>query len=307
MFHVEPSSADMPGSPPANCVICGTTSIQPLFVTRDYFLTGETFGIVACSGCGVLFTWPRPAANDLTRYYQSDEYVSHSNTRRGLVNTLYQLIRVLALKSKYRIINRYTRGRGRLLDIGCGTGHFLDVFKREGWDVQGIEPGEAARDFARTTFSLDVRPEVDLETLESGSFDVITMWHVLEHVPDPEQRLREVHRLLKNDGVAFIALPNKEAWDAEKYGKYWAAWDVPRHLFHFDPISFGYLMEKSGFFNVDTLPMRLDAFYVAMLSEKYLHGRNRYLRAFLNGLKSNNIAAKSGNFSSMIYVLRKSR
>jgi 2-polyprenyl-3-methyl-5-hydroxy-6-metoxy-1,4-benzoquinol methylase len=300
MFHVELSSE----ANPITCPVCRAQTTLRGADIPDHFLSREIFHLRQCARCRVVFTWPQPSPHEMGRYYQSDDYISHSTKPKGVLDRVYRAVRRVTLASKYRII-RSRKPLGALLDIGCGTGHFLQFMHHKGWKVQGIEPGDHAREAAKALFQLDVGTEEELDRLPDKQFDVITMWHVLEHVHDPVARMQQVRRLLKENGLAIIALPNHEARDATNYGIHWAAWDVPRHLFHYNSEAFEYLAKNAGFFRELTLPMRFDAFYVSMLSEQYLHGRKRLISALIKGWRSNQMAKRTGNYSSLIYLLRK--
>lgn len=286
------------------CLVCGSSNFNTFLETEDWFLTNEKFTIVKCEKCGFLFTNPRPESNALGKYYKSSEYISHSNNKKGLVNSVYQTVRAFTLNKKFKLIRQF-KTQGKILDIGCATGEFLNVFKSNKWETIGIEPDSDARNMAINNFNLEVYGEEKLTELTEKSFDVITMWHVLEHVSLLNDRVLQLHGLLKDEGYAFIALPNPNSFDAKKYEKYWAAFDVPRHLYHFTLESFQNLMEKHGFDLIDTLPMKFDSFYVSLLSEKYLNGKSNFLSAFLTGLRSNLKAESNGQFSSLIYVIKK--
>ena len=288
-----------------SCPVCGSTSLSTSISSRDYFLTGEPFIIDSCSDCGFLFTNPRPDESDLQSYYQSDAYISHSNTDKGLVSKVYKLVRKIALDKKVQVIKKH-KASGRVLDIGCGTGHFLNRLKQAGYDVAGVEPEPAAREHARGQFGLEVHEDFLKLDGEEAKFNVITMWHVLEHVFDLNSHIRHMDQLLAPDGLLVVAVPNPESDDARHYGKFWAAWDLPRHLYHFSPSVLDQLFENHGFRIIQTLPMKFDAYYVSMLSEKYRSGKNKYPAAFFRGLRSNMRARKhKKNYSSLIYLLKR--
>lgn len=291
-------------NPAVSCPVCLAQSTHHQSDVQDHFLSGEMFRLQRCDACKVIFTWPQPAPAEIAKYYQSEEYISHSTQSNGIMDRVYRIVRRFTLAAKYRHIQT-RKAKGTLLDIGCGTGHFLHFMHQKGWKVQGIEPGDQARQAAVDQFGLEVGQEAALEQLPDHLFDVITMWHVLEHVHDPTARMRQVHRLLKEDGLAIIALPNPGADDALRYGSHWAAWDVPRHLFHFTRTAFGNLASQTGFRLIQTLPMPFDAYYVSLLSEQYLNGSKRIIPAIFHGLKSNLKARKTGNYSSLIYLLKK--
>ncbi len=287
----------------AECPICGETNRQSFLSCKDNTVSKINFEIVQCAKCSFAFTSPRPAEKDLGWYYESDEYISHSNTSKGLVSRLYQMVRKHTLGKKLDLVNREGK-RGTLLDIGCGTGEFLNTVQADGWKTLGIEPSPSARKQGIENYKLDVRDEAELNNLQPGSFDVITMWHVMEHVPHLRARVEKLHELLKNDGVLFVAVPNRNSHDAAYYKENWAAYDVPRHLWHFRAQDMRALMAGSGFEVKRILPMKFDSYYVSMLSEKYKTGSSNLIAAVWRGWISNLKAGKEGS-SSLIYIIRK--
>lgn len=286
-----------------NCPVCNSDQKKHFLSCLDNTVSKKTFELQECANCGFVFTSPRPHNADLGAYYESDEYISHSNTKKGLISRLYQSVRNRTLAQKLELINS-RQAKGSLLDIGCGTGEFLNVVQGDGWKVRGIEPGDKARQSAIDNYKLDVRPEEALKQIEAGSMDVITMWHVLEHVPDLAGRLQELKSILKEKGLLIVAVPNRNSHDAAYYGKDWAAYDVPRHLWHFRPQDIRALFAPHGFEVKEVLPMKFDSYYVSMLSEKYLTGSINYFAAFRRGWASNSKAGQEA-WSSQIYILRK--
>jgi len=288
-----------------NCPVCESTQFTPFLACVDHTVSRETFQIVQCASCGFKFTNPRPDESDLGRYYKSEEYVSHSNTKKGFINATYQSVRKYTLLKKLQLISKYFR-TGNILDIGCGTGEFLNTCKNAKWTTLGIEPDDDARKMAVENYGLDVRTESDMKDLPDGSFNIITMWHVLEHVPKLNERVEELKRLIKPNGVIIIAVPNCNSLDAKIYKEHWAAYDVPRHLYHFTPKDIEALFKKHTMKAVGIQPMVFDSFYVSMLSEKIKTGKTNLIRAVWNGLRSNLSALKSGKtYSSQIYLIRK--
>lgn len=286
------------------CPACHSKKIYKINTIPDHFLSKELFGIFECDQCHLLFTNPRPDSENLFRYYQSDEYLSHTSSKAGLFSFLYRSIRTVSIKKKYNLINNYKSGKN-ILDIGCGTGEFLKFFSDKNWNSCGIEPVKQAREFARKNYHLNVYDESKLNEFDPEYFDVISMWHVLEHVPDLTGRITQIKRLLRQDGILVFALPNIESWDALHYKNFWAAWDVPRHLYHFSQSSFNALMNKNNLEIISIKPMKFDAFYVSLLSEKYQSGKKNFLEAFINGIKSNNSANKNlNNYSSLVYLVK---
>lgn len=266
-------------------------------------VSGQEFGIFECTGCGFRVTLPRPSTIEIGDYYKSDKYVSHSNQSFGLMSIIYREVRKLALKGKYRLLKPYLKGE-RVLDIGCGTGAFLSFMQKKGFDVTGVEPDADARRNALSFYNIHAEDEVFLSTCGAQQFDLITMWHVLEHVMDLPERIQTISHILKKDGLLCIAVPNFKSFDAHYYEKYWAAWDVPRHLWHFSPENISALFSKYGFELIIMHPMKYDAFYVSILSEKYRGKALSFLRGCIRGMISN-WKAKNGTYSSQIYLLRK--
>ncbi len=289
------------------CLCCGSTEIKRAFSAIDYTVTNEYFEIWECYKCTFRFTQNVPDANHIGTYYQSAAYVSHSDTKIGLINKLYHFARNLTLKSKHRLVNSVTGlKQGALLDYGAGTGAFSHFMNIKGWNVTGIEPDDNARSNAQKAHNLQLQKLSFLEQLQPNLFDAVTLWHVLEHVHDLFGTLDHFQRVLKPTGRLLIAVPNYTCFDAKHYKEYWAAYDVPRHLYHFSPQSIEVLLVSKGFVLEKKYPMWFDSLYVSMLSEQYKHGQNRYLSAVWIGILSNLKALFNiGKCSSVIYVVKK--
>lgn len=287
------------------CPVCELAGFSKYLEVEDYFLTKELFIISRCNNCGFLFTNPRPIDENLAKYYQSDEYLSHSKKNKGVFSWVYYKVRNYSVRKKYELIKRY-KSRGSIIDIGCGTGEVLKYFSEKGWSAKGVEPSDNARSYASNKLGLSVETEDFIKNIPEKSFDVITMWHVLEHVPQLNDRMQQLKTILKDDGVLFIALPNYNSWDAKHYSSFWAAWDLPRHLYHFSKETFSQLAKKHNFNIQEILPMKFDSFYVSLLSEKYQTKKMNYMKAFIQGVKSNSWAKKNDlSYSSLIYILKK--
>lgn len=285
----------------SQCMVCGSSDFSPFLTCQDYTVSQEKFAITSCNACGFKFTNPRPEDAALGAYYKSENYISHTNTRKGLVNQLYHLVRTRTLRKKLVLVRSYV-SRGTILDYGCGTGMFLSVCKQAGWETFGMEPDDQARQIASES-NLNLFSDKDrINTyITDKKFDVITLWHVLEHVTDMDETLSFFKARLKPKGVLFIAVPNHVSYDARYYGEHWAAYDVPRHLHHFEKKSVQRLLESKGFQLRETLPMKFDSYYVSLLSEKYKTGKSNLVKAFWTGFKSN-LVANNESYSSSIYV-----
>ena len=287
------------------CPVCHQNKFSQKFLCEDYLVSHESFSICCCDACRFTFTQDVPSQEAMPRYYDSSEYVSHSDTQKGWIHSVYHWVRKRMIRRKVGIIEKRYAG-GKLLDIGCGTGYFAGAMKQKGWEVLGIEPSETAAEIARNKFGLDVRPSEALSELPEKTFEVITLWHVLEHLPDLNESLSRFFQLLKEDGSLIIAVPNVNSYDAGKYRQHWAAYDVPRHLWHFSPDTFSRLIEKHGFRIAGIKPMPFDAFYISMLSEKYKNKKMSGLRGFYRGLVSYFICLfDKRKSSSLIYLLNK--
>lgn len=287
------------------CPVCGSSAIHYALKAVDHTVSGESFDILQCANCSVRFTQDIPDSSGIGGYYRSEAYISHTNTRKGIVNNLYHLARRFTRVSKKKLIRRTTGlSKGDLLDIGAGTGAFVHYMQGAGWNATGLEPDAEAIKNAAALFNITLKPSASLFELPSERFDVITLWHVLEHVHSLHDYMEQIKRLCRPDGRIFIAVPNYTSYDAKKYRGDWAAYDVPRHLYHFSPASMEILTEKHGLTIKRIQPMWLDSFYVSLLSEKYKHGKGNILRGLWNGLVSDNhIFYNSRRASSLIYII----
>lgn len=268
---------------------------------KDYSVSKETFDLYYDETLDMLITHPQPSLESLGKYYESEDYISHTDNKRSLFEKLYHFIKNIALKNKLNLINSQQPTKGNLLDIGAGTGDFLSVAKKDGWKITGVEPSDRAKAIAK---SKGVSFVSSTSELENQSFDIITMWHVLEHVPDLDKQIKELKRLLKPTGTLLIAVPNFKSFDAKYYGKFWAAYDVPIHFWHFSKTAIQILFEKEEMKLEKVLPMKFDSFYVSLLSEKYKSGKMNFIKAFIIGLQSNWNAKKALEYSSHIYILK---
>ena len=272
------------------------------FITvKDFSVSGESFSLLLNEEYQILKTHPQPTLDKLGSYYEFEDYISHTDGKRTLFEKMYHFIKRKAIRDKVSLINSYQPLKGRILDIGAGTGDFLLEAKNQNWEILGIEPNDKAKGIA---VGKGIKFGDTIEKLESNSFDVITMWHVLEHVPDVEHQVAELKRLLKPSGTIIIAVPNFKSYDANHYKEFWAAYDVPRHLWHFSKTAIEKLFDKQNMNLDDIKPMWFDSFYVSLLSEKYKTGKMNFISGFFIGFVSNVSGLFKKEFSSHIYVLK---
>lgn len=286
------------------CPWCGTPFNHEYLKVKDYFLSQESFAVFECDHCHLLFTAPRPASEALGAYYKSDQYYSHQENKHGFIPKLYETVKSFNLRHKVHLATSDLK-QGSVLDIGCGVGDFLLYMKKEGWQVVGMEPDSDAQTVAEKRLGFRPLSPSDYPTLAHASFDLITMWHVLEHVEDLHFQLDELYRLLKPGGRLLLALPNYQSFDAHYYQAFWAAWDVPRHLNHFSSDTIRAIVSSKSFKPIDIQKLKWDSFYISYLSESYMRHSAPLLRGFVTGLRSNIRALSSGQYSSLVYRFQK--
>ena len=273
------------------------------FITvKDFSVSGESFSLLHNEDYDLLKTHPQPSLERLPSYYESEDYISHTDGKRTLFEKMYHLVKSNAIKNKVKLINQWQPEKGTLLDIGAGTGDFLLEAKKQNWIITGIEPNDKAKQIA---IQKGVSFGTNLEELADESFDVISMWHVLEHVPNLEEQIATLKRLLKPNGTIIIAVPNFKSYDAKYYAEFWAAYDVPRHLWHFSKTAIKKLFADQNMQLKKVKPMWFDSFYVALLSEKYKTGKMNFIKGFFIGLVSNWSGMQKKEFSSHIYIIKK--
>ncbi|MBS1576763.1 MAG: class I SAM-dependent methyltransferase, partial [Bacteroidetes bacterium] len=258
-----------------------------MFTVKDFTVSEMGFLIVECKDCMLRFTQDVPDMGSIGAHYKSENYISHTDTSKGLINSLYKKVRNITLKQKRKLIESITNKKaGRLLDVGSGTGAFANEMKTNGWDVTGLEPDSGAIKIAKDLYGLELQEVSKLFELPYGRFDAITLWHVLEHVHQLHEYIVQLKALLTDNGRLIIAVPNYTCYDEKVYKQYWAAYDVPRHLYHFSPQAMESLMNRHGLKIIDYKPMWYDSFYVSLLSSKYENGSASWIGAGWNGLIS---------------------
>ena len=288
------------------CPVCHSSSVNSLLTVKDHSVSGESFEVWQCAVCSLRFTQNVPDESSIGPYYQSADYISHTNTSEGLINRMYQRVRKFTLEQKANMVIKRTTEQGNVLDIGAGIGAFLHAMKEKGWKVTGLEPDQGARERAAQLFGIELQDVSVLHQLEQASFDAITLWHVLEHVHQLHPYIEQLKKLLRPGGKILIAVPNYQSLDSSIYGVYWAAYDVPRHLYHFSPLAMQTLMEQHGLKILEKKRMWFDSFYISLLSSKYKNGKSKWIGAGISGLRSNLKALFNKDAcSSLIYVVGK--
>ncbi|MBN2634654.1 MAG: class I SAM-dependent methyltransferase [Prolixibacteraceae bacterium] len=289
------------------CQVCGETSFSTFLTSTDFLVSGDKFQIKICDGCGFKITQDIEDEENIGSYYQSEEYISHSNTSKGLVNSLYHRVRKYMLAKKRKLVEKVsTEKKGSILDVGAGTGFFLNEMKKHGWQVAGTEMSADARRLATSKFGLDVSPPEQLFGFKENSFEVVTLWHVLEHIHQLKANMETFHKVLKTRGKLIIAVPNNSSYDAEHYREYWAAYDVPRHIWHFSPEQMEPFGKKFEFILREVHALPFDSFYISILSEKYKKSSIPLLGGMFYGTISwFTCLFKPGRCSSVMYVFEK--
>ena len=285
------------------CPFCESENTRLYLKLKDYFLSQEGFEIYACDGCKLLFTSPRPDKSVIGKYYKSEDYLSHNEHKKGLVPWIYNQVKKVNIRNKYKIACG-DKNKPHILDFGCGVGDFLHFAQQKGCEIMGCDMSEDARKFASEKLDKTIVTPEEIFALPHSTFDIITMWHVLEHIDDLSFQTEQLHRLLKDNGRLVVAVPNYMSYDAQHYRDKWAAYDVPRHLNHFHEESLRNVF--AGKFELEKIhPMKWDAFYISMMSEKYIGKGNSFIKGIMTGWKSNLKARRSGDYSSLIYVFHK--
>ena len=288
------------------CPWCGSEKTQIHLWIKDEFLTHEEFQIHECQKCGLLFTEPRPSKDKIGEYYKSEEYYSHQENKHGFIPKVYESVKSINLKHKYKIATKGIKA-GKILDIGCGVGDFLNTMEKHDWECTGVEPSEEAKTIARKRIKANLYAPEEINQMPNASFDMITMWHVLEHVDDLKWQVEQSTRLIKPNGRIVIAVPNYKSYDAEYYKELWAAYDVPRHLNHFNKKSLSNIFKTNGLNLLKTDKLIWDAYYISFMSEQYRHHKLPLLKGAFRGLISNCKARRSGEWSSLVYVFEKQK
>ena len=273
---------------------------------NDYSVSNKKFDLLYNSELDMLETSPQPTREELAGYYESSAYISHTDSKKSFTDKLYQIVKGYALKNKLKLINSFKAEEKNILDVGCGTGEFLLTCKNAAWSVVGVEPNLNARELAISKLNKNNSPLIfsDIHEIATQQFDVITLWHVLEHVPNLKEYILKLKSLLKPNGILVVAVPNYKSFDALYYKEFWAAFDVPRHLWHFSKTSIQKLFSKENLKVFKVLPMKFDSFYVSLLSEKYKTSKLNLLKAFYVGFRSNLKAIRTKEYSSLIYIIK---
>ena len=288
----------------SSCPVCGKSHFTTLFICKDFVASGETFQLQRCNDCSFLFTNPRPEISAIGKYYKSDQYISHVETKKGFIYKIYDIVRNYSIQKKLTLIKHY-HTHGNLMDLGCGLGDFLNGANKDGsFNAVGVDVSSDAIQHIKEKYNIEAKNENDLDDFPEFHFDVITQWHVLEHVHLLNERIMQLKRLLKPNGTLFIAVPNSDSWDAKFYKEFWDGYDVPRHLYHFNQNSFSLLMKNHDLRIVETKALIFDAPYVSMRSEIHKKRPFPFFWGGIYGVISNISAIKKKNYSSLLFVVK---
>ena len=277
------------------CSICQNNNLINHGTIKDHSITGLDFNLSWCGKCNTLITNPRPELQELNKFYQHSNYVSHSNKANNVINSIYKIARRFTIKWKRRLIEKQVN-TGSLLDFGCGTGQFIDYMSAKKWETYGVDP------LINKSHGQEKKIFNSIDELTKKDFNVITLWHVLEHVYDPLGTLQSLKKILSRNGLLYIAVPNTGSLDRRFYSKYWSAYDVPRHFYHFSQSSIRMLFKLTGLKLIHTIPMKLDAYYISLLSNKYKDGKYRFLKSINEAWIINRKAKVHNQYSSNMYI-----
>ena len=286
------------------CPWCGSDKAQINLWLKDEFLSKEDFHICECLNCGLLYTMPRPSKDKIGNYYKSEDYYSHQENKKGFIPKIYECVKKVNLRHKYKLATEGLE-TGNMMDIGCGVGDFIHTAEVKGWQGLGVEPSDDAKAIAKKRVKANIIRSEELEKLPDGTFDLITMWHVLEHVDELKWQVSQLQRLVKSNGRIVIAVPNYKSYDGQYYKEHWAAYDVPRHLNHFNKQTITKIFKASGLELKKTDKLIWDAYYISYMSEQYKHHKFPLIKGAYRGLVSNCKARRSGEWSSMVYIFEK--
>ncbi len=289
------------------CPLCGASGQIPYAGCTDYTVSKEHYTLMRCPSCGMVYTLDPPSQDKMAQYDKLGLKLKLGDSPSGLIGKLYYRVRSYMLGRKAHIVESQSyRTAGTLLNYGAKTGFFSHRMERRGWKVISVEKYHEERQFSLEMFHHRMIDLNEMDKLRPGTFDVITLWHVFEHNPHPDKLLDRFYDLLRPGGILVMACPNICSTDAMHYGPYWAAYDVPRHLWHFSPTSLCNLVHKHGFTLMHHESMPFDSFYISILSEKQMRHKLAFIRGFLYGLHSWLVSlSKRGKSSSLVYVFRK--
>ena len=288
------------------CPVCGHSSFKHFLNVPDWLVSKEVFELQQCEQCQFVFTANAPLEKDAGPYYNSEEYVEHSDTSSGLIYSVYHVARRAMLHYKYIKIKRLHAGK-KLLDVGSGSGYFLNFMKKKGYNVTGVEISKKAVALCKKNFGIKAHsPSEFLEEKLDTDYDIISLWHVFEHVYSYDAYFELFSKSLNNNGYLILALPNCDSQDARMNKSYWGAYDTPRHIWHFTSKTIELFAMGRGFKMIKKHRMPLDPFFNVMVSDSYkdkftflpltlLKGLYSYIISLLNIEKS----------SSIIYIFQK--
>jgi 2-polyprenyl-3-methyl-5-hydroxy-6-metoxy-1,4-benzoquinol methylase len=292
-----------------SCPLCKGVELVLCHKSTDSLVSGDLFSVYKCTSCDFHVTSPRPTSGSVGSYYNSASYVSHNDVAKGWIPKIYRVVRDIMIRHKLRIVGRYKEkapGKNNMLDVGCGTGEFLLKSKKMGYNTTGFEPDINASETASNKGLSIITKEDRLNELSPNYFDVVTLWHVLEHMYHPKDKIEVLEKILSDNGIMIVAIPEYKSFDGGYYKQNWAGWDLPRHVYHYNESTLTRLMDELNFKLIGKHSLMFDSFYISLLSEKNLNTRLGTIRAIIIGFLSNIMAIFSSYpFSSQIYVFKK--
>lgn len=289
------------------CPLCGAIETVPYATCSDHASSRLQYLLLRCPACGVVFTDNHPEEDEMEQFETLDSQIRRADSPEGITERLYRHVRRRMLRRKAGLVVRQSyRDSGTLLNYGAKRGFFSDHMERKGWKVTSVDRHHENRQFSLEHFHHRMSGMQEMSDFTPETFDVITLWHVFEHENEPERLLDTFHRILRPGGILVMSCPNICSTDAMHYGPYWAAYDVPRHLWHFNPVSLNRLVHRHGFTLMHHEKMPYDCFYISIMSEQYMMHRLAFLRGMAYGLHSWLVSlTRRGRSSSIVYVFRK--
>ena len=272
-----------------------------LYSVRDELTSNDSFNLYWDKKRKIAWT-DVSNTKDLSKYYKSDQYISHNTMNKSFIQILYNVVRSIMFHYKYRTLKSFVKPLDKLLDIGCGVGNFLSFMGKKNLNVTGVENNSIALEICKKK---NLKVYDSIENLSDELFDIVSLWHVLEHLPRPNKIIEKIYDLLSSEGVLVIAVPNFSSHDREHYQNRWAALDVPRHLWHFTPDGLEEMLSSAGFELLKKNPLFFDVFYISFLSEKHKGNKLAFILAAIKGCYFSILSFFTKKHSTISFVFKK--